>query len=309
MIDEQKLETPTAEYDSPWKNILEDFLQAFMEFCLPNVAKEIDWSKPIASLDKELTNATRGQKIGTRYVDKLFSVHLKNGTKACLHIHIDVQAQPTDDFPERMFIYRYRLFDDLDGPILSVAILADDDPEWRPTYYEHVSWNNRIYFEFETVKLLDYAIQKTLLLNHSNPFAIVIWAHLQALKTKKNPHERLRSRLHITRALLARGFDKEYIFKLYNFIAWVMALPEPLEIEYRSHVKQLEEKKKMRYLEYVYMKKAGAALILRLIKRRFGDVPDQYEQRIHTADAKTLRLWEERILDANTLQEMMEEEA
>lgn len=31
-----------------------------------------------------------------------------------------------------MFVYNYRIFDRYDRPVASLAVLADDDPGWRP---------------------------------------------------------------------------------------------------------------------------------------------------------------------------------
>lgn len=42
------------DYDSPWKETLECFFQSFLEFCLPEAAAAIDWSRGYESLDKEL---------------------------------------------------------------------------------------------------------------------------------------------------------------------------------------------------------------------------------------------------------------
>ena len=47
-----------------------------------------------------------------------------------------------------------------------------------------------------------------------------------------------------------------------------------------------------------------AALLLRLLERRFGPVPGNARRRVQEADADTLLLWGERILDANTPEEV-----
>ena len=47
-----------------------------------------------------------------------------------------------------------------------------------------------------------------------------------------------------------------------------------------------------------------AAVITRQLKRRFHQVPESYLTRIEQADAETLLLWSEKILDAKTLEEI-----
>lgn len=121
-----------TDFDSPWKNVMYHFLRAFMEFCLPNAAMDIDWSKDYVSLDKELNAIGRQQAVGKRIADTLFKVWLKNGEEVWLLLHIEIQASEETHFPERMYVYNYRIFDRYKKPIISVAILADDDPNWHP---------------------------------------------------------------------------------------------------------------------------------------------------------------------------------
>lgn len=47
-----------------------------------------------------------------------------------------------------------------------------------------------------------------------------------------------------------------------------------------------------------------ATLLMRLIKRRFGEIPFAYAQRLKSADAETLLLWGERVLDAATIEDI-----
>lgn len=47
-----------------------------------------------------------------------------------------------------------------------------------------------------------------------------------------------------------------------------------------------------------------AALLQRLLTRRFGPLPEAAQQRLATADAETLLVWGERVLEARTLDEV-----
>jgi Putative transposase, YhgA-like/Domain of unknown function (DUF4351) len=49
-----------------------------------------------------------------------------------------------------------------------------------------------------------------------------------------------------------------------------------------------------------------ANILVRLIERRFGDVPSHLRQRIFAADVATLEKWADRVLDARDLQAMFE---
>lgn len=52
------------------------------------------------------------------------------------------------------------------------------------------------------------------------------------------------------------------------------------------------------------LQQGEAAVLKRLLQRRFGEIPFIYVQRINQADIETLLYWSERILDAKTLDEV-----
>ncbi len=63
-----------ADYDSPWKEMLDRYLKEFMEFFFPEAYREIDWETEYRFLDKELQQVVRDAKLGKRLVDKLATV-------------------------------------------------------------------------------------------------------------------------------------------------------------------------------------------------------------------------------------------
>lgn len=121
-----------TDYDSPWKDVLQRYFKEFIAFFFPEVYDGVDWSKDYEFLDKELQKAVRGAKVGRRLVDKLVKVWRRNGKEAWVLVHIEVQAQKDPEFEKRMYIYNYRLFDRYDRQVASLAILADQNPVWKP---------------------------------------------------------------------------------------------------------------------------------------------------------------------------------
>src|SRR5260370_30601000 len=97
------------ELDSPWKEALEHFFDYFLALCFPEIHADIDWGRGYQSLDKELQQIVRDAEVGKRLADKLFRVWLNDGKEAWLLIHIEVQGRRERAFPERMFVYSYRL--------------------------------------------------------------------------------------------------------------------------------------------------------------------------------------------------------
>lgn len=314
------------DYDTPWKEILDCFFRSFVEFCLPEAAADIDWGRGYEALDKELIALARDHEIGKRIADKLYKVWHKEGGELFLFFHIEVQAQKETEFSERMYVYNYRLFDRYRKPVVSVAILADDDPHWRPSSYERSTYYNQLRFDFTSIKLLDYAKDQALLQQSNNPFAIVIWAYIQALQTRAQNEQRLQSKLAVTRALYEHGFNKTYILQLFRFIDWVMELPAPLALEYKTALEILEEEKKMQYITSIErmgiqkgieqgmqqgieqgMQQGERLLLKRQLLRRFGELSAHYQERLDQADADQLLAWSDRLFEATTLAEIFQD--
>src|SRR5438128_883875 len=124
-----------SEFDSPWKEALEVYFEPFRLFFFPGAHADIDWSRGYEMLDKELQQIVREGELGERVVDKLVKVWLRDGAERWVLIHIEVQSREESRFPRRMFVYHYRLFDRYDREVVSLAVLGDDRPGWRPSHF------------------------------------------------------------------------------------------------------------------------------------------------------------------------------
>ena len=196
-----------ADFDSPWKEALDFFFEAFLELFFPHAHADIDWSHPYKSLDKELQQIAPDSNIGRRYVDKLFEVRLKSGTEQWILIHIEVQMDNESGFPVRMFVYHYRIFDKYNKRgVVSFAVLADDNPASRLQSYSYQRWGTEVGFRFATVKLLDYAARRAELEASDNPFAAVVLAHLDTQETRQRLGDRKDRKFALVRQLLERGW-------------------------------------------------------------------------------------------------------
>jgi hypothetical protein len=311
------------EFDSPWKRILGVYLQDFLSLCFPKVADIIDWTKEYTSLEQELRRIVKGATIGERSVDKLMKVWLKSGEEVCIFLHIEVQNRKEDVFPERLFVYYYRLFDHYKKPVITLAVLTDKNKNWRPTHYRHELAGCQVELQFPMVKLLDYHDQKEILERMDNPFSTVILAHLAALETQKDDQSRLQQKLALTRRLYKKGWSKKAIIDFFVFIDYVMALPPEFELQYRNEIEQFEEKENMRYITSIERMgiekgieqgiergietgviRGETTMLLRLLRHKFGSLTSLYENKVKEANANSLEHWADRVLDAQTLDDV-----
>lgn len=284
-------ESPVMEQDSPWKEIIEEYFPEFTAFFFPTVYEGIDWRIAYDFLDKELQQVVRDAEMGIRRVDKLVRVWLKNGMETWIMIHIEIQGQPDRDFPKRMFVYNYRVFDRYDIPVVSLAVLTDEQVNWRPSHYGYDILGCKVSLEFPTVKLLDYQSQWPDLEKSDNPFAVAVMAHLRTQATRKDMKERYSAKLMLAKGLYQRGFDRKRILELFRFIDWIMALPEELTEQFDEDMVQYESEIKMPYITSIERRGIKKGLeqglergleisILHILTRKFGEIPAELETRI-----------------------------
>ena len=236
------------DYDSPWKEAIEMFLPDCLAFFFPRAYDAIDWSRGHKFLDQELHQVQREAERGRQIVDKLVQVFRTDGTDSWVLVHIEIQSQPDVDFAKRVFTYYYRLLDRFDHPVVSLAILGDERPNWRPERYETDLWGYGVHFTFRSVKLLDYRENVTSLENILNPFATIILAHLEAQETRRDPIARFSRKMGILRRLYTQGYNREQVIGLFRFIDWVMALPADLTRQFWQEVEQFEREQNMPYI-------------------------------------------------------------
>lgn len=280
------------DFDSPWKDAIQQYLRAFLGLCFPRVEARIDWSREPEFLEQELRALTSDSELGTQYVDQLIRVWQLDGSEQWVLLHVEVQSQVVQNFPKRLFQYYGRLTDRYAVQVATLCLLTDDSESYRPTSYEWEFWDCRVKFEFPACKLLDFKDEA--LAASWNPIAVVIRAHLAAKKNDFNSPLRPNIKWMLVRGLYERGLSKEDIIRLYKLIDWLIRLPEALELEFLQKVYQIERSKRMPYISSAERfgiekglelgRESREQLLRRLIvqnvERRFGSLPVVLPERL-----------------------------
>lgn len=230
----------------------------------------------------------------------------------------------------RMFAYNYRLYDRYAYPIASLAVLADDDAQWRPDHFDFTALGCRHSLEFPSVKLIDFAGQLDRLVANPNPFALVTCAHLQTSQTKHTPQDRYTAKRNLVRLLYTHGWQRQRVLDLFAVLDWMMRLPDVLEQKLWHDIEQIEGETRMQYVTSVERlaiqrgriegklegkiegklegKIEGQAKLLeRLLTKRFGALPESALARLQSATAEQLEHWADAILEAPTLAAVLAE--
>jgi len=242
----------TSDFDTAWKQALEWFFEPFLGFFFSATHGEIDWSREPVFLDKELQEIVPEAEAGRGTVDKLVKVWTLEGEEAWVLIHVEVQSQPDAAFAERMFTYHVRIRERYGRMPVSIAVLGDDRPSWRPREFHSGRWGCEVRFAFPAVKLLDWSGRECELEADPNPFAAVVLAHLKTLETRTDPTARYDWKLRLVMGLYDRGYSKLQIRMLFNVLDWVMKLPPPEKLRLRQRVDAYEEENNVELLSPTY---------------------------------------------------------
>ncbi|MFP4102115.1 transposase, partial [Coleofasciculus sp.] len=238
-----------SEYDSPWKESISLYFREFLNFFYPRIEEDIDWEQGFEFLDTELQQIKRETETGRRDADKLVKVWRRSGEEQWVLVHVEVQSQRQSEFSERMYLYHSRIFDRYRRSVVSLGILGDEQPGWRPSRYERELWGCRAILEFPVVKLLDYSMDE--LASSQNPLAAIVQAHLSAQVAGKDVGVGYESKLSLIKSLYERGYKREDIVQLFRLIDWFIALPKTEEDRLWQEIQTLEKERKMPYITSV----------------------------------------------------------
>jgi hypothetical protein len=160
----------------------------------------------------------------------------------------EVQTEREAEFPRRVYVYNYRVFDRYNRPVASLVVLADDEPGWRPTEFRSTLFGCESGIRFPAVKLLGFAAREAELEASTNPFAKVVLAHLKARQTQGKPADRHAWKLRLVRGLYECGYSAKDVRELFRLIDWLMELPPALASVFRNELDRIQQEKRMPYV-------------------------------------------------------------
>ncbi|MEK7831279.1 MAG: cytosolic protein, partial [Acidobacteriota bacterium] len=286
----------SPDYDSPWKDLLDRYFEAFVEFFFAEAYVRIDWTRGFEFLDKELQKITADAAIGRRAVDKLVKVWLKSGEELVVLCHCEVQGDREPEFEKRIYIYHHRISDRFDERVATFILLTDRHRRWRPKEYKYEALGTRLSLKFSVAKILDYRNRWHELERNLNPFAIVVMAHLRLIETARNVRQRLEWKLILTKMLYDRGYSEREVVDLFRFLDWMFFLPEDLQRQYREEIERIEEEKRMPYVTTIErmgvekgrvegrvegLVEANEEIVLYFLQRQFGLLNEKAATAIH----------------------------
>jgi hypothetical protein len=286
------------DHDRLFKELLTTFFVEFVELFLPDVAGYMDRGA-VEFLDKEVfTDVTAGER---HEVDLVVKTKYR-GQDAFFLIHVENQSHAESSFTKRMFSYFARLHERHDLPIYPVALLSYDTPlRPEPDAYR-VEFPGKRVLDFSfTVIQLNRLNWRDFVRSH-NPMASALMARMSIAR-----EDRPRVKLECLRLLATLRLDHAKMQLIAGFVDAYLRLNAEEEQTFRREVNVLasEDKETVMQLTTSWEQKGiveglhrgKTELVVRLLRRRFGELPQALEGRIDALTDERLGEMAEALLD------------
>jgi Domain of unknown function (DUF4351) len=303
---------PKLDQDNAWKDMLDRHFPEFLEFFFAEIHAAINWGRKPVFLDKELARLGPKNLRGKRLADKLAKVWLKTGRPLFVVLHSEIQGQALTDFDERMYVYNYRIKDREDCPVVSLGIITGEPGDLALGRYETLLWGCRLLFEFPVARIVDWRGREQELLASTNPFALVVLAHLKVMGAKGDVQKKYLVKRELILLLQERGYTAEATKSLLRFLDWLIRLPEGLDRKLEIEIEEITEEKRMPYVtswerraekrgrtegKKLGVKESLLDTVLRQLKLKIGKLDHDIKQRLEKLSVSRLKKLTEDLLN------------
>jgi antitoxin component of RelBE/YafQ-DinJ toxin-antitoxin module len=293
------------DHDRLFKQLLSEFFADFLRLFVPDLATRLDHTE-LVPLDKELLGEDPPAK--RHEVDLLVRARMRDEPAAFL-IHVEAQAQHQPDFARRMFRYFTRLHEAHGKPVYPIAVLAHRSPRRAaPGVYEVVAGGRVVMrYEFEVVQLnrLQWEDFKDL----SNPVAAAFMARMRLTRGEE---DRVKWACYAAFARLGLTPDQARI--LIEFVESYLPLDEAAQQRFDKTLEAAAPSVKEAIMELPNQwiekglrkgrQEATLDVLLSLLTRRFGLVPEVTQRALGQLPEARLRAITESIFELKGLDDL-----
>jgi hypothetical protein len=230
----------TPDRETVWKELIEQEPERFVEFFYPDVHADLDWTRDMESLEQEFRKLAPESLTGKRIVDKLLRAFRKaNGDPR--YLHFEFQAYFEADFPRRLYEYNSAAELRYGSPVVSLPILIDDNPRWKPKRYQSELYGTRRTLTFRTVKIADFQRKAKTLEKHPNPVALFVLAYLEGRRLEGDHEATLAAKVRFARRLKEYKLLEAEGKRWMGFLDWLLWLPEEYNARLRAELEPTEK--------------------------------------------------------------------
>ncbi len=306
-------------HDQLFKELLQTYLQAFLELFFPDVAARLDFASH-RFVDKEVfTDFPEGSR---REMDIVAELETHEGAQELILVHIEVQAGPKKDVAERMFEYYVLLRRRYGAPVFPVVVyLQGGQGLSSEEYRESLFGREQLRFRYATVGLAKLKAEEYL---EKSPLA----AALAALMRRDRALDRLELRAAMLRRIAESRLDDAQKFLLVNVVETYFELDEKETERFRQFL-SMKGYREVEEMEVTWADKmmekgreegreegreqgliAGVIegkreTLLHLLTAKFGPVSELTRSRIRALESRAkLESCLERVLTAKSIEDI-----
>ena len=322
-----------SDYDGAWKEALRLHLREFIERCFSKLAALIDWARDPAWLDKEISQIIGQSGHRNREVDLLFKVWLIDGREQWILCHLEIQTSYEAEFAFRIDLYNSGLKWLFRRDVLTMVILADLKPEWRPDEYRFELGGFGSERRFPICKVLDRLA--TDWAEDTSLVAQVARAQIAALRTASDPEARFDAKTQLVRNLYSAGYNADKVREIFRLIDLMMHLRLDLSRRFETELVAYEKELQMPYVTSIERhaeergleqgleqglerglerglekgreegrEQESATLVLRQLTRKCGVLPEDVQQEIRQLSLDQRQILGEELLDFHSLADL-----
>lgn len=296
---------PTSAADQLYKELLRAFFREFLELFFPAVAARLDFSR-VTFLDKELfTDIPAGRR---READVVAEVSSREGTPELVLVHVEVEGRRRPQFPERMFRYYCLLRLRRALPVYPIALVLGRGAAEEGRYEESLFGELLIQFRYRCVSL--GSLEGEPFLSLPNPLAPALAASMRPGAEGRARHKAL-CLLGVARAAV----DEARRFLLQHAVERALKLRENEQEEFEAlldmhplrEVREMISPYETRYRQMGREEgrnEEARETLLRLLHRRFGELPPEVMARVAAGEAEWCREMIDRLFDARSLDDL-----
>ncbi|HNI43278.1 MAG TPA: hypothetical protein PK230_01200 [Chitinophagales bacterium] len=218
----------TIDFDTRWKELIYTFVEEFIQYFLPDLYEDVDFSVAPEFLEQELHKLFADEeRKGKKISDKLIKVRLKNGEDSFVLVHVEIEGDAPSHYSREVFKYYYRIYDRYEADITTLVIYVGDQVPLLHNVYNKNTYGTKLSFEFNSYVVKNQT--EADLLASPNICALAVLANLYVLQSKNDYAKRFGFKRQLLNLLVEKNYSRKSIVDIFAFIRLLMLLPEELE--------------------------------------------------------------------------------
>ncbi|KAF3889280.1 MULTISPECIES: DUF4351 domain-containing protein [Nostocales] len=286
------------DHDRLFKELLSTFFIEFIELFFPQIASTID-RESIHFLPQEyFADLTSGED---KIIDLLVEVK-QAGEDVGFLLHVEAQSYTETEFARRMFFYFSRLYQKYLQRVYPIVVFSFNEPRREEVHQHTVEFTDLKVLEFNFASIQLNRLNWRDFVRQPNPVAAALMAKMQI-----QPEERPRVKAECLRLLATLRLDPARTRLISGFVDTYLELNTQEEQRFQEEIGKLKEQDKEGIMEIVTSwerratLQATQSLVLKLLNRRVGQLPETITQQVENLSVQELEALGEALLDFTSL--------